>query len=43
MFIKNFYTYSRNKNLLICDHAYHNWIEGRMAYLYKQEHFGGQE
>lgn len=34
-------TDNRNCNLLICDQAYHNWLEGRMAYLYKQEHFGG--
>jgi len=30
---------NRNKNLLICDMKYHQWLETQMAYLYKQEHF----
>lgn len=33
-------TDNRNCNLLICSASYHRWLEGRMAYLYKQEHFG---
>ena len=32
---------NRNCNLLICDNSYHRWLEGKMARLYKQEHFGG--
>ena len=31
---------NRNKNLLICDRKYHGWLEGKMANLYKNEHFG---
>lgn len=30
---------NRNCNLLICDKSYHRWLENKMAYLYKQEHF----
>jgi len=32
-------TDNRNENLLICNRGYHNWLEGKMAYLYKQMHF----
>ena len=32
-------TDNRNKNLLICDMAYHRWLENKMADLYKKEHF----
>ena len=32
-------TDNRNRNLLICDWTYHNWLEQRMSYLYKKEHF----
>lgn len=32
---------NRNENLLICSVSYHSWIEAKMAYLYKQEHIGG--
>jgi len=31
---------NRNCNLLICDKAYHHWLEKRMVYLYQKEHFG---
>ena len=31
---------NRNKNLVICSRSYHNQLEGRMASLYRQEHFG---
>lgn len=37
---------NRNCNLLICDMAYHRWLENKMADLYKKEHFsniGGDE
>ena len=30
---------NRNCNLIICDSAYHLWLERRMSNLYKQEHF----
>jgi len=30
---------NRHSNLLICTQSYHRWFEGRMAFLYKQEHF----
>lgn len=31
---------NKNNNLLICDRNYHLWLEQRMSYLYKREHFG---
>jgi len=34
---------NRNCNLLICTKSYHNWLERRMSYLYKKEHFKGGE
>jgi len=30
---------NRNANLVICSPGYHRWLEGRMANLYKAEHF----
>ena len=30
---------NRNCNLLICTQSYHQWLEGKMACLYKEEHF----
>ena len=30
---------NRNCNLLICDRPYHSWLEWKMGYLYKREHF----
>lgn len=30
---------NRNKNLLICDKSYHNWLHWKMADLYMKEHF----
>jgi endogenous inhibitor of DNA gyrase (YacG/DUF329 family) len=30
---------NRNCNLLICDKSYHQWLERKMAQLYKQEYF----
>jgi hypothetical protein len=30
---------NKNRNLLICDRAYHRWLEQHMANLYKVEHF----
>jgi len=30
---------NRNQNFVICTNQYHTWLESRMAYLYKQEHF----
>lgn len=30
---------NRNCNLLICTQSYHNWLHGRMSYLYQREHF----
>ncbi len=30
---------NRNCNLLICNESYHQWLERKMAYLYKKEHF----
>ena len=30
---------NRNKNLLICSPTYHAWLESKMSFLYKQEHF----
>lgn len=32
-------TDNRNCNLLICTQGYHCWLEGKMADLYKKEHF----
>lgn len=32
---------NRNSNFLICSRSYHSWLESKMAFLYKQEHFGG--
>jgi|26BtaG_2_1085354.scaffolds.fasta_scaffold60802_2 hypothetical protein len=31
---------NRNINLLISTGNYHRWLEGKMAQLYKEEHFG---
>lgn len=36
---------NRNENLLICKNSFHIWLENKMSFLYKQEHFklgGGQ-
>ncbi len=33
---------NRNKNLLICDKSYHNWLHWKMADLYMKEHFERQ-
>lgn len=30
---------NRKENLLICTMSYHHWLEGKMANLYKREHF----
>jgi len=30
---------NRNKNLLICNQKFHSWLENKMSFLYKQEHF----
>lgn len=30
---------NRNRNLLICDRSYHQWLHHKMSYLYQQEHF----
>jgi len=32
---------NRHKNLLICTHKYHAWLEAKMAKLYKLEKWGG--
>jgi len=32
-------TDNRNSNLMICSVSYHRDLEGKMAWLYKQEHF----
>lgn len=34
---------NRNRNLLICDSSFHQWMESRMSQLYKNEHFGGKQ
>jgi hypothetical protein len=31
---------NRKCNLLVCDAAYHHWLERKMSNLYKKEHFG---
>jgi hypothetical protein len=31
-----------NTNLVICNQGYHRWLEGRMANLYKAEHFSNR-
>ena len=34
---------NRYHNFIICSSSYHSWLEHKLAFLYKQEHFGQKQ